>query len=68
MNIAVEHIARAFHAVQDDSIAWEDEPEILKEEFRSYARDALALYAEHNAQVAWEDMSFAFVEHAREAA
>jgi hypothetical protein len=50
MNIAVEHVARAFHAVQEDSVAWENEPEILKEEFRAYAREALVLYAEIQAK------------------
>jgi hypothetical protein len=47
LNPEIEHIARAFHDAQDDGIAWDSEPEIIKEEFRTYARNAIALFAEY---------------------
>jgi len=68
MNIAIEHVARAFHAVQEDAIAWENEPEILKEEFRNYAREALELFAEYEAQQRKPAMKRMLREDARAAA
>jgi hypothetical protein len=47
MNHEVEAVARAFYAAEDDAREWDNEPEILKEEFRQYARAALALLTEH---------------------
>ncbi len=46
MNQQIEFIARALYEAEDDAMVWEAEPEILKEEFRHYARAALALLAE----------------------
>jgi len=42
----VENAARAFYLVDNDGRSWEDAPEALKEEFRSLAREAIALLPE----------------------
>ena len=47
----VEHVARAFYDVQEETPDWESEPEFLKEEFREYARDALALLEQCREQI-----------------
>ena len=39
----VERVARAFYQAQEEVPDWESEPEFLKEEFRDYARVAIAL-------------------------
>ena len=39
---AVEFVAKAFYELQEEARGWEREPEILKEPFRRYARDAIA--------------------------
>jgi hypothetical protein len=44
MDQHVEHVARAFYDAQDNAKIWDWEPEILKEEFRLYARGAIALF------------------------
>jgi hypothetical protein len=43
MNTEVEFVARAMYDAEDDAQVWDHEPEILKEEFRRYAREAIAL-------------------------
>lgn len=43
MDQEVEFVARALYEAEDDAMMWEAEPEILKEEFRRYARAAIAL-------------------------
>jgi hypothetical protein len=43
---AVESVARAFYALQDNARGWEREPEALREPFREYARAAIALLHE----------------------
>ena len=43
MNTEVEFVARAMYDAEDDAQVWDREPEILKEEFRRYAREAIAL-------------------------
>jgi arginine/lysine/ornithine decarboxylase len=43
MNQEVEYVARALYEAEDDAMVWEAEPEILKEEFRRYARAAIAM-------------------------
>lgn len=43
----VDRVARAFYDADDDAHAWESEPEILKDEFREYARRAIALLEQH---------------------
>ncbi|WP_457092161.1 hypothetical protein [Microvirga sp. P5_D2] len=50
MKQQIEFIARALYEAEDDAMAWEAEPEILKEEFRHYARAALALLATEEQQ------------------
>ncbi|MGF9763007.1 hypothetical protein AAII07_48415 [Microvirga sp. 0TCS3.31] len=43
----VEHVARAFYDTQEEIPDWYNEPEFLKDEFREYARDAIALLEQH---------------------
>lgn len=43
MDQEVEFVARALYEAEDDAVLWEAEPEILKEEFRRYARAAIAM-------------------------
>jgi hypothetical protein len=38
-----EHVARAFHDAEYDGQSWDNAPEGIKEEFRLYAREAIAL-------------------------
>jgi hypothetical protein len=42
MDYQVEHVARAFYYAENDTLVWENEVEILKEEFRLYARLAIS--------------------------
>jgi hypothetical protein len=42
MNYQVENVAQAFYYAEEDSQVWENEAEILKEEFRLYARMAIS--------------------------
>jgi hypothetical protein len=39
----VEHVARGFYDAQEETPDWDSEPEFLKDQFREYARDAIAL-------------------------
>lgn len=43
MDQEVEFVARALYEAEDDALLWEAEPEILKDEFRRYARAAIAM-------------------------
>jgi hypothetical protein len=43
MNYQIELVARAFYDADDEGLGWDAEPEILKEEFRGYARNAIDL-------------------------
>ena len=43
MNTEVEFVARAMYDAEDDAQVWDRVPEVLKEEFRRYARQAIAL-------------------------
>jgi hypothetical protein len=40
----VEHVARAFYDAESDGQSWADASEKLKEEFRFYAHQAIALH------------------------
>jgi hypothetical protein len=42
----VEHVARVFYETQDMAQAWDRLPNIVQEEFRQYARQAIALLEE----------------------
>jgi hypothetical protein len=42
MDYQVENVAQAFYYAEEDSQVWEIEAEILKEEFRLYARMAIS--------------------------
>lgn len=41
----VEAVASSFFAVEYNSLSWESAPETIKDEFRLYARSAIALCA-----------------------
>ncbi|MGO4527293.1 hypothetical protein AB4097_20860 [Microvirga sp. 2MCAF35] len=47
MEAEVEFVARALYDAEDDAPAWDREPDIIKDEFRRYARVALELLDEH---------------------
>ena len=47
----VEHVARTFYEAQEEAPDWDSEPDFLKEEFREYARDAIALLEQHSEQM-----------------
>jgi hypothetical protein len=46
MEAEIEFVARALYNAEDDAQDWDREPEIIKDEFRLYARTALELLAE----------------------
>lgn len=43
MDQEVEFVARALYEAEDDALLWDAESEVLKEEFRCYARAAIAM-------------------------
>ncbi|QRM35650.1 hypothetical protein [Microvirga sp. VF16] len=43
MGYQIEHVARAFYDNVHDGKVWDNELDIIKEEFRLWARDAIAL-------------------------
>lgn len=43
MHDQIEYVAQAFYVAEGDGQSWDSEPEILKDEFRRYARKAVAL-------------------------
>jgi len=47
MEAEIEFVARALYDAEDDAPAWDREPDIIKDEFRRYARVALELLDEH---------------------
>ena len=49
MKTQIEFVARAFYDAEIDAGCWDDEPEILKEEFRRYACEALFLLNQSHA-------------------
>ena len=50
MDQEVEFVARALYEAEDDALLWEAEPEFLREEFRHYARLAIAMLPRHDGQ------------------
>jgi predicted DNA-binding protein (UPF0278 family) len=46
MDYKVELVAQAFYEAEHDGSLWENEPAILKEQFREYARNAIRLLNE----------------------
>ena len=46
MDYRVELVARAFYDAEHDGFSWDCEPDILKRQFREYARNAIALLDE----------------------
>jgi hypothetical protein len=60
MDHKIEYVARAFYNAEDDAQSWEHEPEILKEEFRRYAREAIAMLAQASGKDLHEFGEFEF--------
>jgi len=50
MDQEVEYVARALYEAEDDALLWDAEPEVLKEEFRRYARIAIAMISPQEPQ------------------
>ena len=44
----IEHGARAFYDAQEEMPDWDSEPNFIKDEFREYACDAIALLELHS--------------------
>jgi len=59
MDQEVEYVARALYESEDDALLWEVEPEILKEEFRRYARTAIAMMSRQEQQEPKDIFSYA---------
>lgn len=59
MDQEVEFVARALYEAEDDAMLWDAEPEILKEEFRRYARAAIALLPREDAEQKTKKISHA---------
>jgi len=47
MGYQIEHVARTFYDAVHDSKVWDLEFEIIRNEFRLYARDAIDLLQQH---------------------
>ncbi len=47
----VEPVARTFYEAQEEAPDWDSEANLIKDEFREYARDAIALLEQHKAQM-----------------
>jgi len=52
-----EAVAKAFYAVTDGARGWDREPEILKEQFRTDARAAIAALSECDEELAGSEVS-----------
>ncbi len=59
MDQEVEYVARALYETEDDALLWEAEPEIVKEEFRAYARAAIAMLPRQDPQARKDEFSYA---------
>jgi hypothetical protein len=44
----IENLAQAFYDAEGEGQSWDNEPEILKEEFRLFARNALTLLEQYH--------------------
>ena len=49
MNSEIEYVARAFYDAHEDAQLWDHEPEIIKDEFRAFAREAIRILSEQEA-------------------
>jgi hypothetical protein len=47
----VEPVARTFYEAQEEAPDWDSEANLIKDEFREYARDAITLLEQHKAQM-----------------
>ena len=60
MDCEIESVARALHSAEEDTQLWEREPDIVKEEFRFYARAALEMLVQHRRKQAAEAEPISF--------
>jgi hypothetical protein len=60
MEAEIEFVARALYNAEDDAQDWDSEPEIIKDEFRLYARTALELLAEKCKSKTFDAQIFVF--------
>ncbi|WP_230532811.1 hypothetical protein [Microvirga roseola] len=58
MNDQIEFVARAFYDAEGEGQCWASEPEILKEEFRRFAREAIELLGD-DSDLSLQDLSLA---------
>ena len=56
----IEAVAYALYSAEDNAQVWACEPETVKDEFREYARAALALLAQHRRQERYDRQAVAF--------
>ena len=47
----IENLAQAFYDAEGEGQLWHNEPEILKEEFRLFARKALTLLEQYHEEI-----------------
>jgi mRNA deadenylase 3'-5' endonuclease subunit Ccr4 len=47
----VERVARAFYGAQEETLDWDRASEFVREEFRQYARDAIAFLEQRREQI-----------------
>ncbi|MBJ6127042.1 hypothetical protein [Microvirga splendida] len=60
MEHEIEAVARALYSAEDDAQVWDREPEIVRDEFRTLARAALELLAQHRRQERYDRQAVAF--------
>ncbi|MCC2651506.1 MAG: hypothetical protein K0R61_966 [Microvirga sp.] len=60
MECEIEAVARALYSAEDDAQVWEHEPETVREEFREFARVAMALLEQHRRQERYDRQALAF--------
>ena len=60
MEFEIEAVARALYSAEDDAQVWEDEPEIIKDEFRDLARTALDMFAQYRRQARYDMQAVPF--------
>jgi len=59
MDQEIEYVARALYESEDDALLWEAEPELLKEEFRRYARAAIAMMSRQESEPVRSEFPYA---------
>ncbi|MFD2225276.1 hypothetical protein ACFSM9_16185, partial [Microvirga arabica] len=60
MDHEIEAVARALYSAEDDAQVWDCEPEVIKQEFREFARTALAMLAQQRRQERYDRQAVVF--------